>query len=76
MQQEHTFSCYNIMQKMETRHCQTPELVMSPDFSSINSSSIDVLDNSSFTSSAGIKRRLIFSDDSEHDQPLKKISPQ
>lgn len=60
------------MQEIETRKVKTPKSSISPNVLSIHSSSNDVLENASFTSAAGPKRRLTFSD-SDHANAVKKI---
>lgn len=67
LQQEHIFSCYNLMQEMVERKDKTPpKFSISPSVLPIHSSSMDVLENS-----VGTKRRLTFSD-SDHCCPTKK----
>ncbi|KAJ4828702.1 hypothetical protein Tsubulata_039231 [Turnera subulata] len=72
VENEHTFSCYIAMQRVEMVKLKTPEKVVSTDSSSICSSAIDVQGNSCFTSGAGLKRRLTFND-SDNNYPVKKI---
>ncbi|KAK9285320.1 hypothetical protein L1049_024511 [Liquidambar formosana] len=75
LENEHLFSCYNLMQEIEMRKCKTPKMVISSNLSSFHSSSTDVLETTSLTSAVGTKRRLTFND-SDQNCPLKKIHPQ
>ncbi|KAJ7952763.1 Cyclin [Quillaja saponaria] len=63
---EHVYSCYNIMLEIGRRKIKTPELVISPNLLSMHSSSADIVENPSFTSAAGTKRRLTFGDNEIH----------
>ncbi|KAL6339103.1 hypothetical protein AAG906_024254 [Vitis piasezkii] len=68
---EHIFSCYSLLQEIEMGKSKTPKQLISPNLSlSDNSSSIDV-DESSFTSAVGSKRRLIYNDCDEVCQSAK-----
>ncbi|KAF8404888.1 hypothetical protein HHK36_009783 [Tetracentron sinense] len=59
----HIFSCYNLMQELEMGKFKIPKLVNSPDISSVYSTSVDVLADSSFISAVSTKRRrLTFKD--------------
>ncbi|XP_059458722.1 cyclin-D5-1-like [Corylus avellana] len=71
LENEHVFSCYNIMQNIEMGKVKTPKSVVSPNLSSMNSSSIDVIENSSSTIAAGTKRRLTFTN-SDRTCPVKR----
>ncbi|KAJ7952762.1 Cyclin [Quillaja saponaria] len=66
LEQEHVYSCYNIMLEIGRRKIKTPELVISPNLLSMHSSSADIVENPSFTSAAGTKRRLTFGDNEIH----------
>ncbi|OVA09372.1 Cyclin [Macleaya cordata] len=59
LENEHVFSCYNLMQVLEIEKSKIPKFVISPDLSSIYSSSTDVLEDSSITSASRTKRRKI-----------------
>lgn len=60
------------MQEIEKRKVKTPKSSISPNVLSIHSGSQDVLENASFNSASGTKRRLTFSD-SDHASPVNKI---
>ncbi|XP_043709554.1 cyclin-D5-1-like isoform X2 [Telopea speciosissima] len=63
LQNEHVFSCYNLMQELEMGKLKIPKFIISPDLSPIYSSSTKVTENSSFTSADGAKRRRLTFDD-------------
>ncbi|XVF61345.1 hypothetical protein PTKIN_Ptkin08bG0122500 [Pterospermum kingtungense] len=60
LENEHTFSCYNMMQEIEMRKSKTPNLVVS----SVRSSAV--------STAAGSKRKLTFND-SNQNRLAKKI---
>ncbi|XP_048232287.1 cyclin-D5-1 [Ricinus communis] len=76
LQNEHIFSCYIVMQEIEMGKLKTPKQVISPNSSSIHSTSMALLENSSSTTfGAGTKRRLTYND-CDQNCPVKKICHQ
>ncbi|KAK4416328.1 Cyclin-D5-1 [Sesamum alatum] len=73
LEKEHALSCYSLLQEIRMLKCKTARLIIYPDSLSTHSSSIDVLDESTITSSIGKKRRLSFADGDQHC-PLTKIN--
>ncbi|KAJ4965618.1 hypothetical protein NE237_017467 [Protea cynaroides] len=63
LQNEHVFSCYNLMQELELKKFKIPKFIISPDLSPIYSSSAHFIENSSFPSADGAKRRRLTFDD-------------
>ncbi|KAH7566692.1 hypothetical protein ACOSP7_023299 [Xanthoceras sorbifolium] len=70
---EHIHYCYNLMQGIEIKKISTPILMVSPNLSS--TCSIDVFGNSSYTSGAGTKRRLTYSDSAQNCSSKKMCRP-
>lgn len=68
LQQEHIYSCYNLMQEIVERKDKTPPKFSISSPHVLNSTSIDVLENS-----VGTKRRLTFSDSDDLSCPTKKF---
>lgn len=60
------------MQEIGKRNVNTPELSISPNVVSIHSSSQYLIENTSFNSATGTKRRLTFNE-SDHTSPVKKV---
>ncbi|PIA44180.1 hypothetical protein AQUCO_01700061v1 [Aquilegia coerulea] len=66
IQYDNVFTCYNLMLELGMEKIKTPKFVISPDLSSIYSSSTDVIEDSFFTSASRNKRRrLTFNEDYE-----------
>ncbi|XP_043712473.1 cyclin-D5-1-like [Telopea speciosissima] len=63
LQNEHVYSCYNLMQELELGKLKIPKFILSPSLTPIYSSSTNVIDNSSFPSADGTKRRRLRFDD-------------
>ncbi|KAF5198385.1 Cyclin-d5-1 [Thalictrum thalictroides] len=59
LQYDNVFTCYNLMLDLEMEKVKTPKFVISPDLSSIYSSSTDVIGDSFFTSTSRSKRRRL-----------------
>ncbi|XP_057973822.1 cyclin-D5-1-like [Malania oleifera] len=60
---EDVFSCYSLMQKLETEKLKTTQVMVSPDRTPIHLSQTNAFDNSSVTSAISAKRRrLAFND--------------
>ncbi|XP_073023987.1 LOW QUALITY PROTEIN: cyclin-D5-1-like [Primulina eburnea] len=70
LEKEHTFSCYNLLQEIVTLKSKTPISNIPRNLLSTNSSSIDVLDDT--TTGIGTKRRLTYTDGDLHC-PLHKV---
>ncbi|OVA07542.1 Cyclin [Macleaya cordata] len=73
---DHVFSCYNLMKKLQKETYKMTKFVNSPNITSTYSSSIDVLEDSSFTSAFKTrKRKLTFSDcDRRRRYPMRSGS--
>lgn len=69
--QDHIFSCYKIMLKIELDELETPTSTVSSNLSSTGSNSIDVIEGSSSIRVAGAKRRLPFTNHDQHC-PVKR----
>ncbi|KAK3224554.1 hypothetical protein Dsin_011579 [Dipteronia sinensis] len=70
---EHIYCCYNLMQGIKIGKLSTPILMVSSNLSS--TCSIDVFGNSSYTSGAGTKRRLTYSDSTQNCTSKKMFRP-
>ncbi|KAI3451929.1 hypothetical protein Pfo_008594 [Paulownia fortunei] len=71
LEKEHTVSCYSLLQEIGMLKSKTSNLITSPNLLSTHSSSIDVLDDSTITSTVGEKRRLTYIDGDQHCPPPK-----
>ncbi|EOX91669.1 D5-type cyclin, putative [Theobroma cacao] len=65
---EHIFSCYNMMQEIEMRKSRTPEHVISSEYSANQ----DPEDPSATSNGAGAKRKLTFNDPDGEGHPSSK----
>ncbi|CAA2958484.1 cyclin-D5-1-like [Olea europaea subsp. europaea] len=62
LEKEDLFSCYNLLRKCKFAKSNTPNSVILPNLSSSQSSSDHASENSSITSTVGVKRRLSYPD--------------
>ncbi|PIN06119.1 G1/S-specific cyclin D [Handroanthus impetiginosus] len=71
LEKEHTFSCYSLLQEIGMLKSKKSKVIVSPSLLPTYSSSIDVLDNSTTTSTGDNKRRRMYMDDDQHCPHLK-----
>ncbi|XP_077233450.1 cyclin d5;1 [Tasmannia lanceolata] len=62
LENDHVFSCYNLMRELENGKLKIPKISIHQDLSSTHSSSVDVLDGTSLPSLGSKRRRIALKD--------------